>query len=125
MMGEETAPHSLEPQFRKLGLSTHLTRGVPTLANEHTVCKKGDTLNANQVNLLKLFGKPLATVSFPPLSALTLFPDWSLYGVADSDAVLRSSKSSPALVSRSLMVRCAVDPMLQLEPRVAGRFVAC
>ena len=62
-MGEETAPHSLEPQFRKLGLSTHLVRGVPTLANEHTVCKKGDTLNSNQVNLLKLFGKPLATVS--------------------------------------------------------------
>jgi mRNA turnover protein 4 len=64
MMGEETAPHSLEPQFRKLGLSTHLTRGVPTLNADHTVCKKGDTLNSNQVNLLKLFGKPLATVSF-------------------------------------------------------------
>lgn len=64
MIGEDPAPHSLEPQFRKLGLSTSLNRGVPTLGAPHVVCKKGDTLNANQVQLLKLFVKPLATVSF-------------------------------------------------------------
>jgi mRNA turnover protein 4 len=58
---EGVAPHSLEPQFRKLGLHTTLERGVPTLSNPHTVCTKGDTLNANQVQLLKLFMKPLAT----------------------------------------------------------------
>lgn len=65
MMGEEPAPHSLEPQFRKLGLSTYLIKGVPSLKAPHTVCKKGDALNANQVQLLKLFVKPMATVSGP------------------------------------------------------------
>lgn len=62
MLGEEAAPHSLEPQFRRLGLSTYLVRGVPTLKAAHTVCKAGDTLNANQVQILKLFMKPMATV---------------------------------------------------------------
>lgn len=60
---EDVAPHSLEPQFRKLGMVTSLIRGVPTLGAPHTICSKGDTLNANQVQLLKLFMKPLATVS--------------------------------------------------------------
>ena len=68
MLGEVTAPHSLEPQFRRLGLSTYLVRGVPTLKAPHTVCKAGDTLNANQVQILKLFMKPLATVRRRPLS---------------------------------------------------------
>lgn len=63
MMDDAPAPHSLEPQFRKLGLSTYLVKGVPTLKAPHTVCKPGDTLNPNQVNLLKLFGKQFATVS--------------------------------------------------------------
>jgi mRNA turnover protein 4 len=68
MLGEEPAPHSLEPQFRRLGLSTYLVRGVPTLKAPHTVCKAGDTLNANQVQILKLFMKQMATVRlrFPP-----------------------------------------------------------
>ncbi|CEQ39186.1 SPOSA6832_00710, partial [Sporobolomyces salmonicolor] len=61
-INDDPAPHSLEPQFRKLGLSTSLLKGVPTLNAPHTVCKKGDTLNPNQVNLLKLFGKTFATV---------------------------------------------------------------
>lgn len=67
MIGEAPAPHSIEPQFRKLGLVTSMVRGVPTLTAPHTVCTKGDALNANQVQLLKLFMKPLATVS-PPSS---------------------------------------------------------
>jgi mRNA turnover protein 4 len=45
----EPFPHSMEPQLRKLGLTTRLDRGVPTLDVEHTVCKEGDTLNAQQV----------------------------------------------------------------------------
>lgn len=65
MINDDTAPHSLEPQFRKLGMSTSLLKGVPTLTAPHTVCKEGDTLNPNQVNLLKLFGKTFATVSGP------------------------------------------------------------
>ena len=63
MMNEAPAPHSLEPQFRKLGLATYLVKGVPTLKAPHTVCKKGDTLNPNQVNLLQLFGKTMSEVS--------------------------------------------------------------
>lgn len=63
MMNEHPAPHSLEPQFRKLGLATYLVKGVPTLKAPHTVCKKGDTLNPNQVNLLQLFGKTFSEVS--------------------------------------------------------------
>lgn len=63
MINDDTAPHSLEPQFRKLGMSTSLLKGIPTLTAPHTVCKEGDTLNPNQVNLLKLFGKTFATVS--------------------------------------------------------------
>lgn len=44
-------------------MSTSLLKGVPTLTAPHTVCKEGETLNPNQVNLLKLFGKTYATVS--------------------------------------------------------------
>jgi mRNA turnover protein 4 len=69
-MNDDPAPHSIEPQFRKLGLSTSLTRGVPTLGAPHVVCKAGDVLNSNQVQLLKLFGKSFATVSYH----LPLFP---------------------------------------------------
>lgn len=71
MLGEETAPHSLEPQFRRLGLSTYLVRGVPTLKAPHTVCKAGDALNANQVQLLKLFLKTFATVRPSPCVVLS------------------------------------------------------
>jgi hypothetical protein len=69
-MNDDPAPHSIEPQFRKLGLSTSLTRGVPTLGAPHVVCKAGDVLNSNQVQLLKLFGKSFATVRY----YLRLFP---------------------------------------------------
>lgn len=68
------APHSLEPQFRKLGMHTSLVKGVPTLTAPHRVCKPGDTLNSNQVQLLKLFLKPMATVSLETPSA-TVVPD--------------------------------------------------
>lgn len=74
-INDDPAPHSLEPQFRKLGMSTSLLKGVPTLNNPHVVCKKGDTLNPNQVNLLKLFGKTFATVRFLPTPSLLLFPN--------------------------------------------------
>lgn len=42
-----------------------MVRGVPTLTAPHTVCNAGDALNANQVQLLKLFQKPLAIVRSP------------------------------------------------------------
>jgi mRNA turnover protein 4 len=59
---DAVAPHSMEPQLRKLGLVSSLVRGVPTLKAPHTICKAGDTLDANQAHLLKLFNRPMATV---------------------------------------------------------------
>lgn len=53
--------HSIEPHLRKLGLPTSLDRGVVTLLKEYVVCKKGDVLNANNANVLKLLGKEQAT----------------------------------------------------------------
>ncbi|GAA6011382.1 hypothetical protein JCM11491_002764 [Sporobolomyces phaffii] len=84
-INEDLAPHSLEPQFRKLGLSTSLLKGVPTLLTPHTVCTEGDTLNPNQVNLLKLFGKTFATFQIIPLLGIHL-TDGSIAGgsVAES-----------------------------------------
>jgi len=42
-------PHSMEPQLRNLGLATRMVAGVPSLANEHVVCRKGDQLTSEQV----------------------------------------------------------------------------
>jgi len=53
-------PPSMEPQFRKLGLSTRLEKGVITLAASQTVCKKGGTLTTEQAQILKLLGLKLS-----------------------------------------------------------------
>lgn len=63
MIGDDTAPHSIEPQFRKLGLPSVLKKGVPTMTNAHTVCKEGQKLTPDQAHLLKLFGEAMANVS--------------------------------------------------------------
>jgi mRNA turnover protein 4 len=47
----EVFPHSMEAQLRKLGLSSRLERGVPTLDVPHTLCKEGDILTSEQVRL--------------------------------------------------------------------------
>ncbi|XP_065194237.1 mRNA turnover protein 4 homolog [Sycon ciliatum] len=52
--------HSMEPQFRQLGLPTALKKGVITLLSEYTICKKGDTLTPEQGRILKLFGHQMA-----------------------------------------------------------------
>ncbi|KAL4249068.1 Ribosome assembly factor mrt4 [Abortiporus biennis] len=52
----EPFPHNEEPQLRKLGLSTKMVRGVPTLEVPHTVCTKGKKLTPEQTQLLKLVG---------------------------------------------------------------------
>ncbi|KZV95495.1 hypothetical protein EXIGLDRAFT_610534, partial [Exidia glandulosa HHB12029] len=57
----EPFQHTMEPQLRKLGLSTRLERGVPTLDQPHVVCRKGDVLTAEQAQILKLIGERLAT----------------------------------------------------------------
>ena len=52
----EPFPHNEEPQLRKLGLTTSMDRGVPTLQVPHKVCEKGKLLTAEQAQLLKLVG---------------------------------------------------------------------
>ena len=52
----EPFPHNEEPQLRKLGLSTTMVRGVPTLTSPHKLCTKGKPLTSEQAQLLKLIG---------------------------------------------------------------------
>lgn len=53
----EPFPHNEEPQLRKLGLTTHMNKGVPTLAAPHKICDIGKILTAEQAQLLKLIGE--------------------------------------------------------------------
>lgn len=55
----EPFPHNEEPQLRKLGLSTTLKRGVPTLETSHKICDKGRALTGEQAQLLKLIGEKM------------------------------------------------------------------
>jgi len=55
-----TFPSSMDPQLRKLGLTTVLKRGVPSLATEHIVCRKNEKLTKEQAQLLKLIGVQMA-----------------------------------------------------------------
>ncbi|KAG5638712.1 hypothetical protein H0H81_010694 [Sphagnurus paluster] len=52
----EPFPHNEDPQLRKLGLTTVMNKGVPTLTNPHELCKKGKPLTGEQAQLLKLIG---------------------------------------------------------------------
>jgi mRNA turnover protein 4 len=58
----EPLPHNEEPQLRKLGMSTTMKKGVPTLENSHRICEKGKKLTPEQAQLLKLVGEK--TVEF-------------------------------------------------------------
>ncbi|KAM6494244.1 Ribosomal protein L10 domain containing protein [Amanita muscaria] len=55
----EPFPHSEEPQLRKLGLSTFMNKGVPSLHNPHQVCEEGKALTSEQAQLLKLVGEKM------------------------------------------------------------------
>ena len=55
----EPFPHNEEPQLRKLGLTTVMRRGIPTLDNSHKLCEKGNVLTAEQAQLLKLIGEKM------------------------------------------------------------------
>ena len=57
----EPFPHNEEPQLRKLGLSTSMVKGVPTLTVAHELCEKGKALTSEQAQLLKLSGIKLVT----------------------------------------------------------------
>ncbi|KIJ64626.1 hypothetical protein HYDPIDRAFT_112008 [Hydnomerulius pinastri MD-312] len=55
----EPFPHNEDPQLRKLGLTTTMNRGVPTLGAPHKICEKGKALTAEQAQLLKLIGEKM------------------------------------------------------------------
>lgn len=55
----EPFPHNEEPQLRKLGLTTVMRKGIPTLENPHKLCEKGNVLTAEQAQLLKLIGEKM------------------------------------------------------------------
>jgi len=66
--------HAMEPHLRSLGLPTSLQKGIITLVKEFVVCKKGQTLNANQAKVLKLLEKPMAEFRVV-LDSVWLAPD--------------------------------------------------
>lgn len=45
--------HTMEPQFRRLGLPTKLVNGKIKLLSDYTVCEEGDTLTPEQADVLK------------------------------------------------------------------------
>lgn len=51
--------HNEDPQLRKLGLTTTMKKGVPTLETLHTICEKGKPLTSEQAQLLKLIGEKM------------------------------------------------------------------
>ena len=55
----EPFPHNEEPQLRKLGLTTVMRKGVPTLESPHRLCEQGKVLTAEQAQLLKLIGEKM------------------------------------------------------------------
>ncbi|PPQ67714.1 hypothetical protein CVT25_009320 [Psilocybe cyanescens] len=57
----EPFPHNEEPQLRKLGLTTSMVKGVPTLTAPHKLCEKGKVLTSEQAQLLKLTGLKMVT----------------------------------------------------------------
>ena len=92
MINGDTAPHSMEPQFRKLGLGNiSLKKGTPTMSDAQTVCKEGEKLKPDQAHILKLFGVAMATVGHYCLS-LSQFARW-LTRCSSSDALAHSSRS--------------------------------
>lgn len=75
----EPLPHNIEPQLRALGMPTQLKRGVPTLLEEFSVCKKGEKLTAEKAQILKHLLVQMAHFRLIPLVY------WSAVGAAGQE----------------------------------------
>jgi mRNA turnover protein 4 len=53
-------PHSMETQLRKLGLPTQLYDGKVKMLANHTLCREGEVLTADQAQILKLLKVQMA-----------------------------------------------------------------
>ncbi|KAF8919501.1 ribosomal protein L10-domain-containing protein [Mucidula mucida] len=94
----EPFPHNEDPQLRKLGLTTTMNRGVPTLTTAHKLCEKGKTLSSEQAQLLKLTGEKMVVFRVALLARwdaatgdITQMPHESLPtdgGVGDDDDIM-------------------------------------
>lgn len=91
-------PSSMDPQLRKLGLSTRLVKGVPSLQVPQVVCRKGDTLTPEQAQLLKLLGEQLAVFKVRLAGRWSEDEGWvevdGLPNVADGDEAEESGAES-------------------------------
>ena len=45
-------PHTMEPGLRKQGVPSKLNKGVVEVVSDYTVCRKGDRLTPQQVQLI-------------------------------------------------------------------------
>jgi mRNA turnover protein 4 len=73
MKGDKTGPmsHTFENQLRANGMPALLKKGVLVLDDDYVICTEGDTLNANQAKLLKIFDYQLADSRIVPLMCYT------------------------------------------------------
>ncbi len=77
-------PHSMDPQFRALGLASTLIRGVPSLNNPHTLCRKGEKLSSEKCRILKLLGLQMAvsvSIAVLQLTCRTSEYNWDPVGL--------------------------------------------
>ncbi|KAI0283917.1 ribosomal protein L10-domain-containing protein [Russula aff. rugulosa BPL654] len=82
----EPFPHNEEPQLRKLGLTTVMRKGVPTLETPHKLCEQGKVLTAEQAQLLKLIGEKMVEFRVKEVNDPGVRLDMGVDADADADA---------------------------------------
>lgn len=97
----EPFPHNEEPQLRKLGLHTTMTKGVPTLTAPHKLCTKGKPLTSEQAQLLKLIGEKMVVfrVQLKARWDSTSGEVTQIEGVGAGDGVQRGADSGDEVMS--------------------------
>lgn len=68
----EDQPFAIEPQLRKLGLSTKLDNGKVRLTQDTVVCHKGQKLTPEQCKILEIFGIEMALMHIHVIAHLDM-----------------------------------------------------